>query len=108
MRGKLGPVSGFEKWKILYLWDNGLSVPKIAKYLGRSQTTIRRILEFEDVYDQNPRHYEKEKWEFLEKNWGWVVPEKRKAKTKKTVRHLITPYWYPKMWSQLTEDQRPW
>ena len=101
------PITTEERDKICRLRESGMSVNMISYVTGRSGRTVRRVSDSVAPPVERVWSRDSETYRFLQKCWDWDVP-KKKTKKAPVRRGLITPYYYPRMWDQLPEEERPW
>lgn len=100
------PVTEEEREKIIRMRQKGLSVNTIALLVGRAGKVVRRISDDYAPLVERKWSPGDETIRLLQKCWPPVNP--RKPKKKPVRRGLITPNYYPAMWAQLPEEQRPY
>ena len=100
------PVTEEERERIISMRQKGLSVNTIALLVGRAGKVVRRISDDHAPFVERKWSPGDETIRFLQKSWHWVNP--RKPKKNPVRRGLITPNYYPAMFHQLPEEERPW
>lgn len=101
-------VTPEERDKICRLRESGMSVNMIAYVTGRSGRTVRRVSDCVAPPVDRVWSRDSDTYRFLQKWWDWDVPKKKSPKKKPARRGLTTPYYYPRMWAQLPEEERPY
>lgn len=101
------PIVGKELERIRNLRSKGMSVNTISFLTGRPEQSVRRVSDDVALPMEKGWSPQSAAYRFLVEHWHWVQP-KPKPKKEPVKRGLITPYYYPRMWSQLPEEERPW